>query len=368
MATLQVMTQAASKAEWQPLFPLPSRKAMEQAYLSSDSSYDGIFYIAVKTTGIFCLPSCKAKKPLPENVKFFATIKEALFAGFRPCLRCKPMEQQAATPDWIRRVLHAVDAEPGRRFTDQDLRALDSDPVRVRRYFAKHFGLTFQAYCRGRRLSRALESIRNGSTLDNAVFDAGFASHSGFRESFANTFGQPPGRFDALDPIQLAWIDTPLGPMIAGGVRNGLCLLEFTDRRMLETEMRFLRKHFSTATVPGESPHHALLREDLQAYFAGQGTTFSSKFLHVGTEFEQRVWEQLSLIPYGATVSYEEIAHSVGSPGAVRAVGRANGLNRFAIVVPCHRVIGKNGDLTGYGGGLWRKRLLLELERANAHA
>jgi AraC family transcriptional regulator of adaptative response/methylated-DNA-[protein]-cysteine methyltransferase len=351
---------------FEKLFSLPSRKTMEQAYLAGDTNYDGIFYTAVKTTGIFCVPSCRARKPKPENVEFFATIKEALFAGYRPCLRCKPMERHSETPAWIRRVLHSVETGPGRRFTDQDLRALECDPVRVRRYFVKHFGLTFQAYCRGRRLGRALESIRNGSTVDNAVFDAGFTSHSGFRESFVNTFGQPPGKFDVLDPIQLAWIDTPLGPMVAGAVKEGLCLLEFTDRRMLETEMQFLRKHFSTAAVPGNSEHHQLLRMELQAYFAGEQKSFTAKFLHIGTEFERRVWEQLEKIPYGTTLSYEELAVRVGNSSAVRAVGRANGMNRLAIAVPCHRVIGKNGDLTGYGGGLWRKRLLLELERTHS--
>lgn len=368
MSAASVIPQPASTGEWQQLFPLPAREAMEQAYLASDTGFDGIFYTAVKTTGIFCLPSCKARKPQPENVEFFATVKEALFAGYRPCLRCKPLELHAATPAWIKRVLRAIDEEPGRKLTDQDLRALDSDPVRVRRYFVKHFGLTFQSYCRGRRLSRALESIRKGSTLDDAVFEAGFASHSGFRESFANTFGHPPGKVDALDPIQLAWFDTPMGPMIAGAVHDGLCLLEFTDRRMLEWELAFLRKRFSTVTVPGETLHHSSLRAELQSYFIGESSSFKTKTLRIGTDFEQRVWQELDRIPYGTTTSYEELAGRVGNSGAVRAVGRANGTNKLAIIVPCHRVIRKSGDLAGYGGGLWRKHLLLELERnASVH-
>ena len=343
------------------LFPLPSQEIMQRAYLASDASFDGVFYTAVKTTGIFCLPSCKARKPFKENVEFFATVKEALFAGYRPCLRCKPLELHA-TPDWIARVLHAIDAEPGRKFTDQDLRLLDSDPVRVRRYFVKHFGLTFQAYCRGRRLSRALENIRKGSSLDDAVFEAGFNSHSGFRDSFTSTFGHPPGKIDAIDPVQLAWFDTPMGPMIAGAVQAGLCLLEFTDRRMLETELKMLRKHFNTVTVPGETPHHASLRKELEAYFARTLHTFRTKTTRFGTPFEERVWDQLDQIPYGTTTSYEELAARVGSPGAVRAVGRANGMNKLGIIVPCHRVIRKSGDLAGYGGGIWRKRLLIDLE------
>jgi AraC family transcriptional regulator, regulatory protein of adaptative response / methylated-DNA-[protein]-cysteine methyltransferase len=357
MSASRVITEPASQ-----LFPLPSREVMERVYLSGDASFDGVFYTAVKTTGIFCLPSCKARKPFKENVEFFATVKEALFAGYRPCLRCQPLELHT-TPDWISRVLHAIDTEPARKFTDQDLRLLDSDPIRVRRYFLKHFGLTFQAYCRGRRLSRALENIRKGSTLDDAVFEAGFNSHSGFRDSFTHTFGHPPGKIDALDPVQLAWFDTPMGPMIAGAVQAGLCLLEFTDRRMLETELKMLRKHFATVTVPGESPHHTSLRGELESYFAKTLRNFQTKSIRFGTPFEQRVWGQLDQIPYGATISYEELAQRVGSPGAVRAVGRANGMNKLCIMVPCHRVIRKSGDLAGYGGGIWRKRLLLDLER-----
>ncbi|QNI35134.1 methylated-DNA--[protein]-cysteine S-methyltransferase [Alloacidobacterium dinghuense] len=338
---------------------------MERAYLGSDASFDGVFYTAVKTTGIFCLPSCKARKPFKENVEFFATVKEAIFAGYRPCLRCKPLELHT-TPDWIKRVLRAIDTEPGRKFSDQDLRLLGSDSVRVRRYFVKHFGLTFQAYCRGRRLSLALENIRKGSSIDDAVFEAGFNSHSGFRDSFTNTFGHPPGKIDAIDPIQLAWFETPMGPMIAGAVQAGLCLLEFTDRRMLETELKMLRKHFQTVTVPGESPHHVSLRKELEAYFARTLRTFQTKITRFGTPFEERVWEQLDQIPYGTTISYEELAQRLGNPGAVRAVGRANGMNKLGIIVPCHRVIRKSGDLAGYGGGIWRKRLLIDLERGGS--
>jgi AraC family transcriptional regulator of adaptative response/methylated-DNA-[protein]-cysteine methyltransferase len=357
MSASRVITEPASQ-----LFPLPSREIMERVYLASDANFDGVFYTAVKTTGIFCLPSCKARKPFKENVEFFATVKEALFAGYRPCLRCKPLELHT-TPNWIKRVLYAIDSEPARKFTDQDLRLLDSDPVRVRRYFVKHFGLTFQAYCRGCRLSRALENIRKGSTLDDAVFEAGFNSHSGFRDSFTSTFGQPPGKIDALDPVQLAWFDTPMGPMVAGAVQAGLCLLEFTDRRMLETELKMLRKHFATVTVPGETPHHVSLKKELESYFAKTLRNFQTKSIRFGTPFEQRVWEELDQIPYGTTVSYEELAQRVGNPGAVRAVGRANGMNKLCIMVPCHRVIRKSGDLAGYGGGIWRKRLLLDLEQ-----
>jgi AraC family transcriptional regulator of adaptative response/methylated-DNA-[protein]-cysteine methyltransferase len=203
--------------------PLPSRQEMARAYSTSDPSYDGIFYTAVTSTGIFCRPSCPARKPRLANVEFFGSVREALFAGYRPCLRCRPLEVEAARPEWIRRLLASVDESPGRRRPNAELRSLGVDPARARRYFVKTFGLTFQAYCRGRRLARALQIIRSGGSLDAAVFESGYDSHSGFRDSFARTFGHPPGRMRDADCIHLAWLDTPLGPMVAGATTEGLC-------------------------------------------------------------------------------------------------------------------------------------------------
>lgn len=204
--------------------PLPPRHEMARAFLASDSSYDGVFYTAVKSTGVFCRPSCVARKPLNANVEFFGSVKEALFAGYRPCLRCRPLEVETSTPEWISRLLASVEESPGRRLTRADLRAMGIDPARARRHFVKTFGLTFHAYCRGRRLARALEVIRNGGSLDEAVFESGYDSHSGFRDSFARTFGRPPGSLRDAECIHLGWLDTPLGPMVAGATAEGLCL------------------------------------------------------------------------------------------------------------------------------------------------
>jgi AraC family transcriptional regulator of adaptative response/methylated-DNA-[protein]-cysteine methyltransferase len=151
---------------------------MERAYLRSDASYDGVFYVAVRTTGIFCRPSCPARKPKPENVEFFATPKEALFASYRPCLRCRPLEGDAAPP-WVNRLLARVERRPDSRIRERDLRTMGVEPARVRRYFSTRYGLTFQAYCRARRLAQAFERIRQGATVDDAVFDTGYESHSG---------------------------------------------------------------------------------------------------------------------------------------------------------------------------------------------
>jgi AraC family transcriptional regulator, regulatory protein of adaptative response / methylated-DNA-[protein]-cysteine methyltransferase len=345
---------------------MPSRAEMERAFFGGDASYDGVFYTGVRTTGIFCRPSCTARKPKPRNIEFFGSVKDVLFAGYRACLRCKPLESGNQHPSWLDALMARIDAEPTVKIPESDLRAMGLDPARVRRYFASRYGLTFQAYCRARRLSQALESIKQGGSVDDAVFDAGYESHSGFREAFARTFGATPGDASKSGSIHLGWIDTPLGPMIAGASDQGVVLLEFTDRRMLETQLATVRRRFGAGLVPSDHPHLTKLRAELDAYFAGTLSAFSVPLVAPGSPFEERVWAELLKIPYGETRSYEDVAVALQSKRAVRAVGTANGRNRIAIVIPCHRVVNKSGELGGYGGGLWRKRRLLHLERTRA--
>jgi AraC family transcriptional regulator, regulatory protein of adaptative response / methylated-DNA-[protein]-cysteine methyltransferase len=340
---------------------LPSKNEMERAFLASDASYDGLFITAVRTTGIFCLPSCSARKPLAKNVEFFPSIKEAVFAGYRACKRCRPAE--ASAPEWVRGLLQAVEENGGARIKEAALREMGFEAARVRRFFQREYGMTFQAYCRARRLGQAFERIKKGGEIDEAVFDAGFDSHSGFRTAFARVFGKPPGQTRDADCIRLAWIETPLGPMVAGATSAGICLLEFTDRRMLEVQFDRIRRRFALAIIPGDSDHLRQLRRELAQYFAGQRRQFTCPLVYPGTGFEQAVWNQLLGIPCGQTRSYQDLAQSLHKEGAARAVGRANGMNRIAILIPCHRVVNQNGELGGYGGGLWRKRILLDLER-----
>jgi len=342
---------------------LPSLFEMEQAYKKSDGSYDGIFYLAVRSTGIFCRPSCSARKPLPKNVEYFPSAREAVFAGFRPCKRCRPLEVHGTPPEWVLKLLNIIEADPTARYNDQFLRSIEIDPARARRYFLKNYGMTFQAYCRGRRLGISFEQIRNGKDLDDVALGYGYQSHSGFREAFVKTFGKPPGKSKSSDCIVTAWIESPMGPLVTAATNEGICLLEFSDRRMLDAQFTTLRKLFKSPIVPGENIHIHLLRKELKKYFEGTLKQFSVQMVYPGSPFQQKVWNELLKIPFGKTVSYEEIAIKVGTPKAQRAVGHANGLNRIAIVIPCHRVVNKNGNLGGYGGGLWRKQRLLELEQ-----
>ncbi len=336
---------------------------MEQARLRRDAAYNGLFFIGVRTTGIFCRPTCPARTPLARNVEYFATARAALAAGYRPCKRCKPLDQDD-DPDWARRLLREVDRDPAVRITDKELAGRGIDPATVRRHFLRRYGMTFQAYLRARRLAGAFQRIRKGDTLDTAILSSGFESHSGFRDAFARLFGEPPGRCKERDCVVLDWITSPLGPLVAGATDEGICLLEFTDRRMLEAQFATVKRLFQVPVVPGTNGHLERLKQELEGYFAGTVRQFTGPLVFPGTPFQRRVWEQLLRIPYGQTWSYEQLAAAAGQPRGARAVGRANGMNRIGIVIPCHRVVNKDGSLGGYGGGLRRKQFLLDLERS----
>ena len=342
---------------------LPPVDEMERAYLRRDPAYNGLFFVGVRTTAIFCRPICPAKSPLPKNVEYFSSAAEALFAGYRPCKRFRPMAV-ANQPHWAARLIDDVERDPVSRITESDLRTRGVDPSTVRRHFLHNYGMTFQAYTRSRRLSRAFNCIREGATLDDAIFDSGYDSHSGFRNAFGQTFGFTPGDIHNRSCVTIAWIQTPLGPMVAGATSDGICLLEFTDRRMLEAQLETLRKRFGGATVVGTNAHLGRLEHELAGYFAGSRRTFSVPLVYPGTPFQKHVWEKLLDVPYGETRSYHDLATAIGAPSAVRAVGRANGMNRIGILIPCHRIVEKNGDFGGYGGGLRRKQYLLNLEQA----
>ncbi len=341
---------------------MPPRAEMERASAQKDASYDGVFYVAVKTTGIFCRPSCPSKPHL-ENVEFFGSVRECLFAGYRPCKRCHPLEANGKPPEWAQKLMARVQETPDARLKAADLREFGVTPERARRWFQQHYGMSFAAWCRGNRLAGAFMRIRQGASLDDATFDSGFASHSGFREAFTRVFGDAPGRSRTNGQrVVMAILETPLGPLVAGATDRGIVFLEYTDRRMLEHNLKVMQRRFGCGVVPGQHPLLKRLDKELGEYFQGQRRNFEVPIDSCGTPFQDKVWQELRRIPYGETISYDELARRVGQPTAQRAVARANGMNYVAILIPCHRVIGKDGSLTGYGGGLWRKRLLLALE------
>lgn len=340
---------------------LPARSTMLRAFAERDPSFEGIFYTAVRTTGIFCRPTCSARKPKPENVEFFPSPREALLAGYRPCRRCRPLANSTA-PGWVDDLLSAVDSDPTRRWRDQDLRDRGLDPATVRRWFQNEHGMTFHAYSRARRLTAAMGHLRQGGAVIDAAFDSGFESLSGFGDALQKLTGRSPSDSRDLEPTTITRITTPLGTMVAAASEDAVVLLEFADRRMLPRQLQTLTRRLDTVLVPGTSPLLTELGRQLDAYMEGRLGQFDVPVHAPGTPFQETVWEELRRIPSGETRSYADVAQAIGRPTATRAVARANGDNRIAILIPCHRVVAADGSLSGYGGGVWRKRRLLELE------
>ena len=345
---------------------LPDKITMYNALLNKDSSFEGIFFVGVKTTGIFCRPTCTERKPKPENVDFFSTVKEALQYGYRPCKVCNPLQLNGEAPEWLKELLKFIDEMKITLITNSILKERDIDPSRVRRWFKKNHGMTFQTYLRLLRVNKAFGQIKYGEKVLESAFDTGYESLSGFAEAFKKTTGFSPSKSKNKNIISVTRILTPLGPMLAGATENGICLLEFVDRRMLETQIKRLKKIFNAEFIPGENKHFVELNKQLTEYFEGKRKEFTLPLLLNGTDFQQKVWKELQKIPFGSTRSYQEQAVALENPKAVRAVAKANGDNRISIIIPCHRVIGKNGRLVGYGGGMWRKQFLLNLEKSNS--
>lgn len=332
-----------------------------EALLARDATYEGSFFVGVKTTGIFCRPTCPARKPKRENCEFFETAKEALLASFRPCQRCRPLSHPGES-DVITRLVAAVEATPEKRFKDADFRELGLDASTARRQFKKRFGMTFVEYARARRMGLAMKEIRTGRPVIDAQLASGYESESGFRDAFAKIMGEAPKRWDG-NVLKAKWLDTPLGPMLAIADDATLHLLEFVERRGLEREIERLRISARAVILPDESPVFDQIEQELKQYFGTGLPVFKTPVTLYGTPFQRLVWSELLKIPAGETISYQELALRIGQPTAMRAVARANGSNQLALVIPCHRVIRANGDLGGYAGGLARKEALLRLEK-----
>ncbi len=341
-------------------------KIMYEALLKKDEQFEGQFFAAIKTTGIFCRPSCTARKPLRENVEYFKTSREALVSGYRPCKVCKPLDHSRSIPAEIKSLINEINNSPSVKISDYDLKLRDIEPNRIRRWFQKNHGVTFQGFQRLMRINNAFNDIKNGDKVINAAFENGYGSLSGFNYSFKKNAEFNPNQSESKSSLTFTRFTTPLGPMMAVASEKGLCLLEFTDRRMLETELKQIEKHFKSKIFPGKSKFFPETEKQMKEYFEGKRKKFNVPLDAPGTEFQKKVWKILQTIPYGETRSYKKQAELLGNVKAVRAVANANGDNRISIMIPCHRVIGEDGKLTGYGGGLWRKKWLIDLEKENS--
>lgn len=345
------------------LFELPDHATLYKALLSRDQRYDGRVYVCVSTTGVFCRLTCPARKPLPENCTFRATIAECIEAGFRACKRCHPLQTAAQADPIIGALLNALDEQPALRWSEQLVEEAGYDPSTVRRSFKRQFGMTFLEMARQRRLRESFAVLEDGGKVIAAQHEAGFDSPSAFRSAFARLLGCTPADLRRDGKLRASWIPTPLGDMIAVASKTHLHLLEFVDRKALPTELRALRNAVKSSLGIGQTDVSLQAARELDAFFSGASANFETPLHPDGSPFARAVWAELRRIPAGSTCSYAEIARRIGRPSATRAVARANGANRIALMVPCHRVIGADGSLTGYGGGLWRKQRLIEIER-----
>jgi AraC family transcriptional regulator of adaptative response/methylated-DNA-[protein]-cysteine methyltransferase len=340
-----------------------NKKEYYQALIDKKTEYEGIFYVGVKTTGVFCRPTCPARKPKFENCEFYETTQQALLASFRPCQRCRPLSHPNLVSELVQLLVKAVEENPEKRWKDKDFKELSVDASTARRQFKKRFGMTFVEYARARRMGIALKQIREGEAVINVQLSAGYESSSGFRDAFSRIMGAAPNLLGQSNILKASWLDTRLGPMIAIADEEALYLLEFVDRRGLEREIERLRQKTKSVIIPGYTQPIRSIESELGQYFDGKITEFKTPLFLLGSPFQKNVWEQLKRIPPGETRSYSDIAAAIENPVAYRAVAQAIGANQLAIIIPCHRVINMNGELGGYGGGLTRKKWLLNHEK-----
>ncbi|UAJ08991.1 bifunctional transcriptional activator/DNA repair enzyme AdaA [Glacieibacterium megasporae] len=343
------------------------------AIVSRDPAVDGSFFSCVATTRIFCRPVCPARTPLPKNVIFVRTTAEAVTAGYRACKRCRP-DAAPGSAAWdgtaasVHRALALIDAG-GLDETKVDVlgNRLGLGERQVRRLFGKHLGAPPVAVAQAKRLAAANELIAGTLPLAQVALAAGFGSVRRFNELYRAVHGETPAAYRARHKgtamhLTLSRYTSPVGEILLVTEGSTLRALDFGDYEARMTTL--LSRHYgAVALVEGDAP--AAVTAALDAYFAGDATALDALPVATGgSEFQRSVWAALRAIPAGTTTGYGALAAVLGKPGAARAVGLANGANPIGIVVPCHRVIGANGALTGYAGGVARKEWLLRHEGA----
>src|SRR4051812_8144183 len=269
-----------------PVQSLPTARTMYRALSRRDAAYEGVFLTGVKTTGIFCRPTCRAKRPKPENVEFFPTVTEALHGGYRPCRLCRPMDNTKPVPPLVERLRRAAEASADGRVSDKDLVAMGVEPSTARRQFRAYHGMTFHAYQRARRMGLALRDVKAGKPVVDVQLARGYESTSGFREAFTRVFGAPPRGAKGGLCLLAQRMETPLGSMLALADEQSLRLLEFTDRRGLERELVVLRQRLKCAIVPGTNPVLVETQRQLTRYFAGESLKFDVPLAPVGSDFQ----------------------------------------------------------------------------------
>jgi AraC family transcriptional regulator of adaptative response/methylated-DNA-[protein]-cysteine methyltransferase len=335
------------------------------AVVARDRRQDGKFFYSVKTTGVYCRPSCGSRLAKPGNVAFHATAAEAQAAGFRPCKRCRPDQQSleaqhAALVARACRLIESAEAAPTLALLAKDS---GMSPFHFHRVFKAVTGVTPKEYANAHRTQKVQRSLERGATVTQAIFDAGFNSNSRFYEQSDAMLGMSPTRFrkgGAHEEIRFAVGESSLGAILVAASERGICAISLGDDP--SQLVRELQDRFSKATLVGADAQFESLVARVIALVEAPGLGANLPLDVRGTAFQRRVWKALSRIPAGSTASYASIARQIGAPKAVRAVAQACGANPLAIAVPCHRVVRTDGALSGYRWGIERKRSLLTRE------
>ncbi len=346
-----------------------------QAVEQRDRSQDGRFFFGVLTTGVYCRPSCPARRPLRRNVRFYRTAEDAESDGLRPCLRCRPLE--TAVDPAAARLRDLCRALESRADNPPDLADLAAraglSRFHLQRSFKAAVGLTPAQYLEAFRVRKLKQSLKTAADVADAVYDAGFGSSSRVYERADTRLGMTPRQYRRGGrgvSISYATAQSPVGLMMLGATDRGICFLQFGDRAdELAAELR--REYPAAEIQPMKTPHPPEFEQWMQAlteHLNGSRPRLDLPLDVQATAFQMRVWNYLQSIPYGEVQSYGEVAARIGKPSATRAVARACASNRVAIVIPCHRVIRGTGELGGYRWGLPRKRALIDRERERAVA
>lgn len=349
--------------ETQEALDIADDAARWAAIAARDARADGQFFYAVRTTGVFCRPSCASRLPRRENVEFFADADRARAAGYRECKRCRPGGLPREL-EIVRRACVALDADPQERLTLAQLgEAVHLSPFHLQRLFKRVLGVSPRQYQAARRGAVLRDALAQGADVTRASADAGFNSSSRLYESVAGELGMAPSAFrrkGAGLTIRYAGAATPLGRVLVAATEKGICRIAFGDSAKALSES--LRADFENARCIEDAAGLAPFVAQIDAYLHGRRERIELPLDIAATAFQQRVWDALQRIPYGQTRSYSDIAETVGSPRAVRAVATACASNPVALAIPCHRVVQKGGSLAGYRWGLARKAALIDAE------
>jgi AraC family transcriptional regulator, regulatory protein of adaptative response / methylated-DNA-[protein]-cysteine methyltransferase len=334
-----------------------------RAVLARDGSLDGSFVYAVRTTGVYCRPSCPSRRPRRENVAFFTSAAEAERSGFRSCERCGPSSRLGESERAVLRARALIDSRPDERLTLPELaRRVGMSPFHLQRMFRRWVGLSPRAYQDARRLARFKEQVRGGESIGSATYGAGYGSSRGLYQSARAGLGMTPSSYrrgGEGESIRYSTLATPLGRLLVAGTRRGVCAVTLGES---DPELeRHLAAEFPRAVLQRDDPGVRRWVRAVARQIDGGAAARLPLDLR-GTAFQLRVWKALQDIPRGETRSYGTVAAALGQPSAARAVARACATNRLALVVPCHRVVRSGGDLGGYRWGVQRKRRILAME------